>query len=266
MLTATQKKEIAAKVEACFVKCESHFGREFLRPNTKYTLKGTTAGTAHPGKWELNFHPTLATQNWDDYLKTIVPHEVAHLIDYEVYRKNDIGKTLSVRTDDRFANFLRTGRKPRRQKRSLHGPSWKRVMGILGVEAARCHQYDTSEVARRKSQHAYNCTCGRVWQLGPKYHKNIQTGAKSYRCTTCKTPITASMFGSANPPSPPKSKATRAVRAPAAGSKLDGAITIVRANANKDRGIVITKIMNELGMSYAGAQTYYYKARQMVNR
>lgn len=260
MLTNDQKRQVAEKIEATFVKCEGHFNRTFRRAAIKYTLRGTTAGTAHPGKWELNFHPVLAVENWEDYISNTVPHEVAHLIDYDVYRRD---AELAARQ-----SMFRG----RRQKRSVHGPTWKSIMRMLGCDPNRCHTYDTTNVGRRKTRHTYNCTCGHVWQLGPKYHNNIQTRVKSYRCTKCKTTLTAAMHEATSPPvrreppvTPPKSKATAVRRYPAAGSKLDGAITIVRANVNKDRGIVITKIMNELGMSYAGAQTYYYKARQMVN-
>jgi SprT protein len=254
MLTTTQKQQIAEKIEACFVTCEARFNRTFRRPSVKYALRGTTAGTAHPGKWELNFHPVLAAENWEDYINNTVPHEVAHLIDYDVYRRD---AELAARQ-----SMFRG----RRQKRSIHGPTWKSIMRILGCDPSRCHSYDTSGVARRKTRHNYHCTCGHVWELGPKYHKNIQTGARQYRCTKCKSQLTAAMFRGipTKPASPPKSKATAAPRAPAPGSKIEGAVKIVRENTLRDRGIVITKIMNELGMSYAGAQTYYYKAKQII--
>ena len=49
-------------------------------------------------------------------------------------------------------------------------------------------------------------------------------------------------------------------------SKIEHAIEIVKANPTASRSDLISKFMSELGMSKAGATTYYYNATRGVDR
>ena len=49
-------------------------------------------------------------------------------------------------------------------------------------------------------------------------------------------------------------------------SKIEHAIEIVKSNPTASRSDLITKFMSELGMSKAGATTYYYNATRGLDR
>jgi SprT protein len=266
MLTQAQKQQILDKINACYDTCDAHYNRTFKRPTTRFDLTGTTAGTADPRGHVLRFQPVLAAGHWDDFLNNTVPHEVAHLVDYDVNNKLEAQMQARMAAIQNQAIFGNWGRRARRPKRDIHGDSWRAVMRVLGINyAARCHQYDTSQVARRKARHEYRCTCGETLSVGPKHHNAILRGARITH-KTCRTVITSAMLVgkvarapvavAAQVPTP------KAPVAPGAGTKMQQAIAIVNANATLGPAGTIALIMRELGMSKAGAQTYYYSARK----
>ncbi len=266
MLTQIQKQQILDKVEACYVKCEAHYNRTFTRPTTRFDLTGTTAGTADPRTHVLRFQPVLAAGHWDDFLNNTVPHEVAHLVDYDVNNKLEAQMQARMAAVQNQAMFGNWGRRARRPKRDIHGDSWRAVMRVLGINyAARCHQYDTTQVARRKARHEYKCACGATLQVGPKHHNAILRGARIQH-KACRGVITAAMLVGRVAPAPAalaaQVPAPKAPAAPRAGTKMQQAIAIVNANATLGPAGTIALIMQQLGMTKAGAQTYYYASRK----
>lgn len=81
----------------------------------------TTGGWAYHEKNEIELSAGLLWEFPDEYKKTIIPHELIHLIDYILY------------------------------KNSGHGPTWKDLMRQYGLDPARCHDlFDIRE--QRKCQ------------------------------------------------------------------------------------------------------------------
>ena len=126
------------KINQCIAVVEQQYGRKFDFPTIIYTKKGTVAGTASDHLYRINLNPVLLTENVDAFIARTVPHEFAHLVDGIVNP------------------HTRQGR-----KRSIHGPSWKAIMELLGAESSRTHSYDVTGVRRRKSSsHLWECKCG----------------------------------------------------------------------------------------------------------
>lgn len=158
-------KEIRDKVEECIVKAERFYGREFRRPRIEFNLKGRVAGHCclvggEPSK--LRFNVPLAVRNRDSFLNDTVPHEVAHWIQYSLYK----------------------GVKP-------HGREWKRIMvSVFKLAPKRCHRYDTSETQVRKNRtFKYVCRC-KEWELTSIRHNKIQRKKATYHCPKCGDKLT----------------------------------------------------------------------------
>lgn len=82
-------------------------------PRVCWNLRGRAAGRAHLGEDKIEFNPVLMAANFEDFLKQVTYHEVAHFIAF----KQDPG--------DR-----------------AHGKTWAHVMWNFGRPAKRCHNYD----------------------------------------------------------------------------------------------------------------------------
>lgn len=154
------KQEILDKVEECIKIAELHYNASIPRPkNFNFKRKGTTAGWCKYFKSELMFQLDLAEANPDDFLKTLVPHEVAHWVQRWKYPCS----------------------KP-------HGKEWQGIMRhIYKLEPDRCHNYDTSVTTTKKKQatYTYKCKC-RTFQLTQTRHNKIKKGIR-YRCQNCNT-------------------------------------------------------------------------------
>lgn len=162
------KTLVMNRIDECFAMAEQYFNTTFRKPRVRFDKRGTTAGTANSAKWELNFNMVLLNENVEHFVKQTVAHEVAHLVDHQVFD----------------SHALRFDSRGRRKKRQPHGPNWKRVMMILGVPAKRCHNMDVSNarVARRKTEtFDYHCSgCNKTLPMGKIRHNKQQSGKASY--------------------------------------------------------------------------------------
>lgn len=147
---------LQAVIEHCYQTAESFFKCSFARPQVQLNLKGYNAGTATPQKNLLRFNKQLLLDNQQHFLKQTVPHEVAHLIAYQIFG-------LKI--------------KP-------HGKEWQLIMQkVYQLPAERCHHY---EVARKKkAYYIYECACKTQHPLTIRRHNLIQKGSK-YICKYCK--------------------------------------------------------------------------------
>jgi SprT protein len=120
----------------------------------------TTAGTAYYKANTIHLNKKLFTENINTFNQTI-GHEVAHLINYEVYGKRG------------------------------HGPTWKNVMIMMGLEPRRCHSY---KVERRSHKPvAYGkCECRADIPIKTRRYNKILRGAK-YKCTGCNSELQVSV-------------------------------------------------------------------------
>jgi SprT protein len=143
-------------------KAASLYTRRFLIPTIGFDLQGLAAGQAilhrdHPG---IRYNAALLEQEGDAFLQRTVPHEVAHLVVYQLY-----------------------GRRVR-----PHGREWQQLMRQFGADPARCHRFDTGATrARHFRRFDYHCAC-REHQLTAIRHNRIQRGTV-YLCQACKRPL-----------------------------------------------------------------------------
>ena len=124
-------------------------------PLIDFRLRGMTAGKAWLTKNKIQYQPVLLGDNAQDFLARTVPHEVAHIVAWEVFGDNG------------------------------HGNGWKAVMRAFGVtDVTRCHSYDVSKVANQQKRIPYRCNC-KVHQLSGIRASRLEKGITLYRCGLC---------------------------------------------------------------------------------
>ena len=78
------KMQVQRKLAETLQLAENHFQRKFPIPTISYDLRGVKAGVAYLQKNEIKFNRTLLLENSDEFIRQVVPHELAHLIVYQV--------------------------------------------------------------------------------------------------------------------------------------------------------------------------------------
>lgn len=158
--TVTDSEIIALqkKVEFCFQLAEAFFNHKFHQSHCNFKQRGRAAGTAHLQKNELRFNHFMFQQNPVEFLNTVVPHEVAHIIVYQIYG-------TSVRP---------------------HGKEWQAVMRkVYQLPPNRTHAF---EVPPLKSSYLYSCAC-RQHEFTKRRHSSAQKGVE-YICKECHACLT----------------------------------------------------------------------------
>lgn len=254
---AELKDRVTKELERCILVCENAFKRKFEIPNVVYNIHSGTAGTAHAHRNEIAINPTLLVQNPEEMVNVTVPHEFAHIVDKIVY---------SQIHDSRRARFA---------KRSVHGPTWKRIMNLLGADSSRCHQMDVSSLkTRRTHRFKYKCACNVEHQIGPKHHKSVMRGGM-LTIRKCRHTLTIENWVDRPKPLQHVSLATLLKSGPVViqmlaiapqqpvTKKLSTYEHVKNFVKHQDRGSadMIKAIMQNWCMSKAGASTYYYKAK-----
>ncbi len=166
------KISVEEEVKRCIEVANQRFpNRNFKMPRIEFTLVGTKAGTANSSGYCININSVLLVENEKQMISNTVPHEVAHLIDAILHPET---------RDCSFKYNLFSGRRGSRTKRSIHGPTWKSVMRMLGVDPSRTHQMDVKNATTKtRNRFYYECpTCHRMNTAGPKHHKMLQRGMK----------------------------------------------------------------------------------------
>jgi SprT protein len=139
----------------------SHLGQLPRYEGIQLFKKSRTAGYVIPSKSNIVYlNQELLLQNEQNFLSTIIPHEVAHL----------------------FADRLN-------DKRGItegpHGNAWKFVMrNVFKLAPIRCHNMQTDGIGKKIKKYRYICSCQKI-DVGPKVHNKISCGAK-YTCKKCK--------------------------------------------------------------------------------
>lgn len=148
---------VIQKANECFDKADAFFGNKFKRSTCNLKQRGRAAGTAHLQKNELRFNHFMYHQNPVEFLDTVIPHEVAHIIVFQIY-----GNTV----------------KP-------HGKEWKAVMlKVYGISPSRTHSF---EVPPQKQSYEYHCACQKH-QFTKQRHTRAQRGVE-YICKGCRSTL-----------------------------------------------------------------------------
>lgn len=258
MVPANIKARVKAKLEECIATAEAHYGQKFRMPKIEYTLRGRTAGTANYGTWVVNFNSVLLMENLEDFIARTVPHEMAHLINDQVY------------PESHATEIVRTYRGYRRTKRSPHGHTWQSVMRVLGADPSRCHSYDTTNSRVKKgnrAKHVYVCkTCQAQMKLGPKRHAKVQSGASRYWLRGCGRHAGFTYVGLEGAEKAPEIKLPKAADAPKPKKSVPGIkskLDLCREwfNPSLSRAQNIANFVNEVCCTPAGASSYYSKIK-----
>ena len=113
------QQQILDRVNQCIALAEAFYKRSFPLPTVGFNQRGKIAGTAHLQKNHLKFNPVLLTENQQHFIEDVVPHEVSHLVVYQLYGKvrphgaewqNTMKKVFGFSTEHspHFGRFQRT--------------------------------------------------------------------------------------------------------------------------------------------------------------
>ena len=72
------KMQVQRKLNQSLLLAEAYFKRKFAMPEVNYELRGIKAGVAYLQKNEIKFNRTLLLENADEFIRQVVPHELAH--------------------------------------------------------------------------------------------------------------------------------------------------------------------------------------------
>ena len=126
---------------------------EYKEPKICYKSKGSIAGSAILNRWEIQLNTTMLCENGEKFIEEVVPHELAHLITFQIY-----GKV-----------------KP-------HGKEWQYIMS----EIMKQHPKVTHNFNFKRKEYVYLCDCQEHY-LSSIRHNKIEKNKISYQCRKCGT-------------------------------------------------------------------------------
>lgn len=153
-LTPEIRLQVQQKIDQCLRSAERYFNVKLASPTFNFKQRGRTAGTAYLQKNEMRFNLYMLRQDSEKFIEQVVPHEVAHLVVYQIYG---------------------TDPKP-------HGPEWVAIMEhLFNVDADRTHDFD---VPSPKRLFVYQCDC-QVHEFTAHRHGRAKRGTQ-YVCKKCR--------------------------------------------------------------------------------
>lgn len=169
------KSRIGFVVLDCLDKAQRKFGVDRVKsiPEVRYDTTGRSAGLAcwNHGKPWININPILLNENVEQMVSQTVPHEVAHIVVFEVYGDDALKKSYG-----------------RRRQVKPHGYEWQQVMRVFGLQPDRCHDMDTTSIAKRRKvdiEYIYKCNCQEHHTLSSIRHNRFMAGDRNYHCREC---------------------------------------------------------------------------------
>lgn len=153
------KEKVRRRIAELVELTRTRLRRTIPMPTVGFDLRGRVAGRAYCGRRHVQFNPVLLVENVQPFLTDTIPHELAHLVAYELY-----GGSIEP-----------------------HGSEWARIMTqVFGIPANRCHQLDTSRSVVADVLYRYACRCpGRTHELTVRRHNTMQKGGAYYVCKDC---------------------------------------------------------------------------------
>jgi len=249
-VTNIVKARVTATLKESVTKANAHYpNHTFKMPTVIYKKRGATAGTACDSTYTIDLNSVLLMENVDTFMGRTVIHEFGHLVDG------------IVNPDTRSRGW--------RRKRSLHGPTWKRIMRMLGGPTSRCHSYDTTNSSVKKrgqAKHVWTCSCGSLagtMKIGNIRHmKMIAPGSARYwvRGHANHTYTYVGLEGAAPVALPKAANAPRPAPRTKKVTKLDKCREWYSPVSSRE--LMINTFMSVAGCTEAGAATYYAKIKK----
>lgn len=161
--TPKQLEEIRLKIISCLDIANKNMPQavgSYKVPRVTFDLRGVVAGRANGELIRLN--PDLLHDHYEEMINQVIPHEVAHVIEYQKYGYGG------------------------------HKENWVRIMHMLGVPANRTHNMPAKKARVHPRPYQYRCDC-RVHKVTKLIHRRIQNG-QWRTCTRCRGIINKDTF------------------------------------------------------------------------
>jgi SprT protein len=147
----------------CLAIVNHEFDKQWYLPTVVYDVFNKTSGFVNPEESEkfiIHLNPILLIDNPEEMINVTCGHEFAHLIDFNTGPINS---------------------------RRYHGPAWKSIMQMIGVDDSIKHDMDTLNVLTRFTRYLYSCPqCNKHFEVSPKHHRQLQANSKmSFRLNDC---------------------------------------------------------------------------------
>lgn len=248
-------QRIEAEIQRGLALIAKHYNVHLPTPNIVYEKRGNCAGVARGAAWEMDLNAELLMLHVDEFIARTPLHELAHLAQYKIYPQSLAAKPKRM---------TRTGRM-KREKRDVHGAEWQEIMGVLGVNAKRTHNYDTSTTRKQMITYDYKCGhCNEVLKVSTQAHAKMQKGQLRYHRPCGRTFGVLLPLGTMNKPVGSAAKVvTSTTPAPTGDSKLAKCWRLYSEFNTRSRGWLISMFVGEADCTKAGAGTYYALCKKM---
>jgi SprT protein len=154
------KQHSIKKAAQCIQLAQSALNMDFALPTISFNQRGKAAGTARLQRWEIRLNSILLQENQQQFIDEVIPHEIAHLITFQIY-----GRV-----------------KP-------HGREWQGIMNhVFNLPAKTTHSFNVNSLQGKTFD--YQCHC-QQHALTIRRHNRVIRQQATYLCQRCKQPLIA---------------------------------------------------------------------------